>query len=251
MKVLLIFCLLLIIIFSVFFTLEDNDIISEDIMIENYTLNDARELSKFEQHKVFPEVWSQNSPYGASYEFKVNCFGDYDLLETCFLWDLDDVNVISPNGSVFELEKDFNINNYSGEVTRRWVLYGPYNGSLPLSGNYTFQFIKNRIVMFEDTIEYRKSIFGYPKNVNWERRNDDLYVSWSPLTGMTEDMFYKVIIWEEYGTPDTFVSDRFYWNVTDAILNNVPLIDGGNYSVNVAVYFKYGYSFSEYIKFEW
>ncbi len=251
MKLLLIFCLLLIIILGVFFTLENKDIISEEIIIENYTSNNVQELSKFEQHKIFPEIWSQNSPYGESYEFKVNCFGDYDSLETCFLWDIDEVNVISPNLTIYNLNKDFNINNYSGEITRRWVLYGPYNGSLPVSGNYTFQFIKNGSLIIEDIVEYRKSILGYPKNVNWKRNENDLYVSWIPLIGMTEDMFYKVIVWEEYGTPDLFISDRFFWNATDAILNDVPLIDGGNYSVNVAVYFKEGYAFSEYVKFEW
>jgi hypothetical protein len=68
---------------------------------------------------IHPEVWSHNSPRGASYEYKVNCGANYEILETCFLWDLDQVIVITPGGRTFELNKDFNINTYSGEITRR------------------------------------------------------------------------------------------------------------------------------------
>ncbi len=235
-----------------FFAQQKNDNSNGEILFnETVDLNDSKELSKFEQHKIFPEVWSQNSPYGESYEFKVNCFGDYVQLKECFLWDIDSVRVISPNLTIYNLNKDFNINNYSGETTRRWVLYGPYNSSLPTSGNYTFQFIKHGSLIVEDIVEYDSSLIGYPKNVDWKRRGRDLYVSWTPLFNMADDMFYKVIVWEEYGTPDVFVSDRFDWNVTNATLPNVPLINGGNYSVNVAVYFKDGYAFSEYVKFQW
>ncbi len=251
MKLLLILFLFLIIAFGGFFVFENRGVIDEKIAIEDYSQSDVKKLSKFEQHKIFPEVWSQNSPYGESYEFKVNCFGDYAQLNECFLWDIDDVKVISPNLTIYNLNKDFNINNYSGEITRRWVLYGPYNDSLPISGNYTFQFIKNGSVLMEDIVEYRESILGFPKNVDWKRMDNDLYVSWTPLFDMTDDMFYKVIVWEEYGTPDVFVSDRFSWNSSDATLPAVPLINGGNYSVNVAVYFKDGYAFSEYVKFQW
>jgi hypothetical protein len=70
---------------------------------------------------IFPEVWSQHSPYGQGYEFKVNCIGNYTILDECFLWDLDSVHVHTPENASFSLKKDFNINNYSGEVTRRWV----------------------------------------------------------------------------------------------------------------------------------
>ncbi len=212
----------------------------------------SMQLDVREEYKIFPEVWSQNSPYGTSYEFKVNCFGEYDRLETCFLWDLNLVRVVSPNRTIYNLNKDFNINNYSGEVTRRWVLYGPYNGSLPATGNYTFEYIvDSEGVIVRDVVSYEPNIIGYPTSVIWERRADDLFISWTSPDGIHEDTFYKVILWEEYGTPDIFVSDRFEWNDVNATLPNVPLIDGGNYSVNVAVYFKEGYAFSEYIKFQW
>src|SRR3989344_2959235 len=91
------------------------------------------------EKKVFSEVWSQHSPYGKSYEFKVNCVGEFKILEECFLWDIEKVIVNSSDGKEYFLNKDFNVNNYSGEITRRWVLYGPYNSSLPQTGKYNFK----------------------------------------------------------------------------------------------------------------
>src|SRR5688500_12988020 len=52
-----------------------------------------------EEKKVFSEVWSQHSPYGASYEFKVNCVGEFHTLEECFLWNIERVVVHDPNGT--------------------------------------------------------------------------------------------------------------------------------------------------------
>ena len=95
------------------------------------------------------------------------------------------------------------------------------------------------------------SVTSNPTEVSWERRGNDLYVDWNPPYGMIKDNFYKVIVWEEYGTPDLFISDKFDWDSVNATLPNVPFIEGGNYSVNVAVYFKDGYAFSEYVLFEW
>ncbi len=248
LKTLLIVFILLFIAFFVFnligVKLEENPSI-------NQTTSVSQTVNVRDKYKIFPEVWSQNSPYGQSYEFKVNCFGNYQILNECFLWDIDEVRLISPNNTIYSLNKDFNVNNYSGEVTRRWVLYGPYNGSLPLAGNYTFQYIENGSVSVTDTVTYGESLIGYPTEVDWERRGKDLYVDWNPPSRINEGVFYKVIVWEEEDTPDTFVSNRFNWNATDAILPDVPFIEGGNYSVNVAVYFRDGYAFSEYVLFEW
>ena len=88
---------------------------------------------------MVPEVWSQNSPAGESYEYKVNewqCSFIDSELETGFLSEIDAVRVITPDGEVFWLNRDFNINSYSGEVTRRFVLYGPEKAHLPVSGKY-------------------------------------------------------------------------------------------------------------------
>src|SRR3989344_3988085 len=124
LKIILIFIILILIVLFVF-GLNDGVEMEEDSTID-WAISINENLNSRDRYKFFPEVWSQHSPYGQSYEFKVNCFGDYQILNECFLWDLDSVKVISPNGTVYFLNKDFNINNYSGEVTRRWVLYGPY-----------------------------------------------------------------------------------------------------------------------------
>ena len=204
-----------------------------------------------EEKKVFSEVWSQHSPYGKSYEFKVNCVGEFKILEECFLWDIEKVIVNSSDGKEYFLNKDFNVNNYSGEITRRWVLYGPYNSSLPQTGEYNFIFIKDGEVILTDLVYYTQNNIGYPTEVRWKRYSNEIFVSWKPPKNFPEEGFYKVIIWNEFDTPSLFISQRFDGNVINASLKDVPLQNNGNYSLNVAVYFKDGYAFSKYNIFSW
>lgn len=236
----------------------ENNYINESIqesISRNNEFRSNKTLREYMEEKpliqIHTEVWSQHSPAEESWEFKVNCFGNYSKLEECFLWDLDLVRVITPNNSIYDLNKDFNINNYSGEVTRRWVLYGPAKAELPESGIYRFEYIKNESVVYTQTVNYTKSKVSYPNQIRWERKGNDLNVDWMPPTGIDSTMNYKVIIWNEYGTPSVFVSKAFQWNATNGILENVPLIDGGNYSLNVAIFFRDGYAYSEYINFTW
>lgn len=204
------------------------------------------------QYDIYPEVWSQNSPLGESYEFKVNCGSDYEELEACFLWDLEKVQITAPDGTAYELNKDFNIQEYSGEITRRWVLYGPQDaGFLPPSGTYLFQYIKEGEVIYTQEVEYESTKVSYPTEVKMERRGKDLYVSWTPPSGVDSSMWYKAIIWNEAGTPDVLVSRVLEWDARDGLLSDVPFVEEGTYSLNVAVYFKDGYAYSEYLIFEW
>jgi len=48
-----------------------------------------------------------------------------------------------------------------------------------------------------------------------------------------------------------FISNVFNWDVDTAVLREVPLIIGGTYSLNVAIYFDDGYAYSEYVIFDW
>tara|TARA_B100000959_G_scaffold285918_1_gene362390 strand:+ start:1658 stop:1825 length:168 start_codon:yes stop_codon:yes gene_type:complete len=48
-----------------------------------------------------------------------------------------------------------------------------------------------------------------------------------------------------------FISDVFDWDANSAVLRDVPMLEGGIYSLNVAVYFGEGYAYSEYVIFEW
>ena len=125
---------------------------------------------------VFPEVWSSNGYDGQAYEFKTNCSSDYATLNECFLWDVTRVIVVDPDGAGFELRKDFNINSFSGEITRRWVLYGPAGEGLPVQGEYRFLYFKDDEVALEQTVRYQPEVVGYPKQVTWTREGDGLHV---------------------------------------------------------------------------
>ncbi|MDP6823366.1 MAG: hypothetical protein QF554_08750 [Dehalococcoidia bacterium] len=200
---------------------------------------------------VYEEVWSQTSPVGTSWEYKVNCSGDPPTLEPCFLSDLSAVRVIAPDGSLTELEKDFNINDYSGEVTRRWVLYGPREGDPPATGAYTFEYLKADEVVRSHTIDYTQSHIGYPTGVKWQRVGNDVAVQWDAPAGVEKGMWYKVIIGSEGDTPEAFVSQVFEWDAESATLPDVPLLDGGSYYLSVAVFYRGGYAYPEDEIFDW
>lgn len=200
---------------------------------------------------IFSEVWSQNSPKGKSYEFKVNCGSNYAILGSCFLYELDEVYVIHPEGRRYDLKKDFNINNYSGEITRRWVLYGEQNSSLPITGEYVFEFVKNKTIAFRDSVKYVQSYVSYPYDIKMEKREKSLAVKWKAPGRIKEGMWYKIIIWNEADTPQVFVSKQFDWNATEGVLENVPLVKNGNYSLNAAVFYRGGYAYSDYSIFSW
>ena len=165
--------------------------------------------------RTYPEVWSSNGPDGQTYEFKVNCSGNHDILETCYLFALSDVIVIDPTGAEFELSKDFNVNAYSGEVTRRWVLYGPSNQGAPTPGEYIFRYYRSGELDLEESVDYTPEIVGYPRDVSWIRDGSDLLVSWVPPGRVTQDMWYKVLVFPEDGE---VISLQFDWNVSEGCL---------------------------------
>ncbi|TRO62059.1 hypothetical protein E2P71_00395 [Candidatus Bathyarchaeota archaeon] len=203
---------------------------------------------------LITEVWSQNSPAGESYEYKVNefqCALIKSGLERGFLSTLDAVRVITPDGGVYWLNRDFNINEYSGEVTRRYVLYGPEKAELPVSGKYRFEFIRDDKVVHTKTMSYVQSKIDYPTDIRWERRGDDLYVSWTPPEGMTKDNWYKVLVWNMDGTPELFISLSFDGDAAEGLMEDVPLVEDGEYQVNVAVYYHEGYAYTDSYFFRW
>jgi len=200
---------------------------------------------------VYEEVWSQTSPIGTSWEYKVNCSGDPPTLESCYLSDLDAVRVVTPEGALHQLEKDFNVNDYSGEVTRRWVLYGPQDGLPPVSGQYTFEYLKAGEIVRSHNINYTQSKIGYPTGVEWQRIGNDIAVQWDAPAGVEKGMWYKVIIGNEGDTPEAFVSQVFEWDAESATLPDVPLLDGGSYYLSVAVFYRGGYAYPEDELFDW
>ena len=102
-----------------------------------------------------------------------------------------------------------------------------------------------------DSVYYIQNNIGYPSEVKWKRDNNEIFVSWKPPKNFLEEGFYKVIIWNEFDTSSLFISQRFDGNIVNASLKDVPLQNNGNYSLNVAVYFKDGYAFSKYNIFSW
>ena len=118
---------------------------------------------------IFPQVWSQSSPDGDSYEFKVNhLVNDVSELEVGFLSTMDRVKVTDPSGRTFELDRDFNVNEYSGEITRRFVLYGPPDGGLPETGKYRFDFLIGDEIKLTKHVDYVQDNLEYPTAVKWE-----------------------------------------------------------------------------------
>ncbi len=201
---------------------------------------------------LYPQVWAQSSPYGDGYEFKVNDASfETDELEVGFLSTVDRVVVTDPQGREYELERDYNINEYSGEVTRRFVLYGPQDSFLPETGEYRFDFIIENEIILSMNQDYVQSYLRYPTNVTWERMGDDVHVEWTPPPGLTMENWYKVLIWSIDDTPDVFVSLSFEGDATSGLLEDVPFIEGGKYQVNVAVYSDVGYAYSYRHNFIW
>jgi len=172
-------------------------------------------------------------------------------LETGFLSTVDGVIVTDPGGRTFTLERDYNVNEYSGEVTRRFVLYGPPDGGLPETGEYRFSFIKAGKIVGVKTVDYVQSQLGYPTDVRWERRGGGLYVEWTPPANVGKENWYKVIVWDTEGDWDTPTSLVFDWDASDGLLEGVPFVDYGVYQLEVALFSDVGYAYSEYHHFIW
>jgi len=200
------------------------------------------------EHGIYPQVWTKNGYDGASYEFKVNCCPDYKKLEACFLWDLTRVSVTDPSGQSYELKKDFNIQEYSGEITRRWVIYGEADADFPKPGQYTFAYFKDNKEVYSQVVDYSPKIISYPTNIKIKQRGSDLYVSWTPPEGMKQGMTYKVIV---FRNNQGVISKLLEWNTTEAILENLPLQPGEKASMNVSSYFDGGYAYPRSIDFIW
>ena len=205
------------------------------------------------QTDIYHLVWSQNGFDGESYEYKVNCFTDNSVLGTCFLWGLTAVRVEAPDGRIFDLEKDFNIQSYSGEVTRRWVLYGPPGAGFPASGDYTFRYYTGDTLDYEQLVPYTLKTVGFPTDVVWRREGNDLVVEWTPPMDGEPGMWYKALLFPHGGE---VISQVYDWGARSARLPDIPLSDGTSGEVNVAIFFYDppsggGYAYSENVPLVW
>lgn len=220
----------------------------------------ARHTIEYEAHPhLITVVWSKNGYDGKSYEFKTNCdsWGPrYTTLEDCFLWSLTSVNVTGPDGLVYELRKDFNIQDYSGEVTQRWVLYGPAGAGFPRTGLYTFRYYIGSELEYEQSVPYTLKYIDYPTNVQWRREGNDLLVEWDPPANPRGRTWYKVILGVD--TRPGKISQALEFGPRSARLPDITLQNGTRAKLNVAAYFTEreephggGYAYSEYIPIVW
>ncbi len=204
-------------------------------------------------HGLWPDVWSQHAPGIKSWEYKVNCAGKNpptSHTDPCFLSDLTAVNVEAPDGTITELDYDFNTNEYSGEITRRWVKYGPPEGKLPEKGDYIFRYWRGQELAYEQVYPYASDPISYPTDVTWERQGDDILVNWTPPPEADSSMSYKTLIWKTEHDGKT-ISKLLDWDASSGVMEDVPLEEGVEYSLNVAIYFANGYAYSDYVIFDW
>jgi len=64
-------------------------------------------------------------------------------------------------------------------------------------------------------------------------------------------MHYKVIVWPVVNPLDVPISQVFDWNATSGLLQDVPLLEGTSYRVNVMIGFSDGYAYSDDVFFDW
>jgi hypothetical protein len=198
---------------------------------------------------TFPQVWSINAFDGRSFEFKTNCIGEFVSLATCFLWDVTAVVVEAPGGRRYELEKDFNIQPYSGEVTRRWVLYGPTGAGLPVAGDYRFLYYQGEEATLTQVVSFTPQLVAFPTGITWSRDGNDFVVAWTPPVAASPGMTYKVLLFPPNN--GAVISSLLEWNASSARLPDVPLEDGTEATLNVAIYWDTGFAPSEYLPFTW
>jgi hypothetical protein len=203
---------------------------------------------------ITAHVLSRNSPQGESYEFNVNCQDcqrDHSTPEDCSLYDLDSVKVVCPDGTTYELEKNFSIASYTDEVTRTWALVGEPGDGLPESGEHKFELVKNGEVILTETVDYVQSKISYPTDISWERKDEDLYVEWISPDEVSDDIRFEVTLRNKEGTPSLMISKAAEGDAKSAILEDADLVDAGAYSLNVAVYYEDGYACSDSVLFTW
>jgi hypothetical protein len=158
--------------------------------------------------------------------------------------------VTNPKGGKIALNKDFHRDPYSGEIARRWVLYGPYGSGLPENGTYIFTYYKNGQIMLTQEVVYSQSILEMATEVTVEQEGSGLHVKWLPPQGATSDMSYKVIIWDDQ-TGQMAASQSYPGDSREVFMPDLPLTPGRVYYVVVPIYNNYGFAESEEIKFEW
>jgi hypothetical protein len=149
-----------------------------------------------EPDPIVPQVWSKNGPDGASYEFKVNDFGQHAQVEDGFLYGLSAVSVQTPGGDLVALAQEFpDPAGDPGVANPRWVIYGPPGAGFPATGRYTFAFRRDGAEVRRMHVDYRARHIGFATDVAAELVGDVLRVTWTPPAGdVARIESYKVLV---------------------------------------------------------
>ena len=191
----------------------------------------------YDQYGIWPEVYSQNGPDFSSWEYKVNCGSD-----DCFLSNLTVVNVTTPANEVISLDKDFNTNSYSGEVTYRWVKYGPSDGGFPLAGDYLFEYFKGVQLVLETRMPFCGEPLPLPQDVTWTRAGSDLHVHWAEPPSSVG--WIKVLVFDQVSVDSNVISLQVSKDSVGTVVDDAPLIEGDSYSASVSFFWDDGYSYT-------
>jgi len=150
----------------------------------------------FDPDPIVAQVWSKNGPDGASYEFKVNDFGQHAHVEDGFLYGLSAVSVRTPGGDLVALAQEFpDPAGDPGVANPRWVIYGPPGAGFPITGRYAFAFWRDGAEVRRLHVDYRARHIGYVTDVAAELDGDILTVRWTPPAGDVARIgSYKVLV---------------------------------------------------------
>jgi len=190
-----------------------------------------------DRYDIWPQVYSQNGPGISSWEYKVNCGSD-----NCFLSDLTAVNVTTPANEVISLDRDFYTNTFSGEVTRRWVKYGPSDGDFPWAGDYLFEYFKANKLELETRLPFCGVPLPLPQDVSWTRSGSDLHVQWAEPPSSVG--FIKVLVFDQVSVDSNVISVVYSKDSSGTVVVDAPLINGDSYSASVSFFWDDGYSYT-------
>ena len=198
-----------------------------------------------DRYDIWPQVYSQNGPAISSWEYKVNCGPSSSSDDHCFLSDLSAVIVTTPANEVISLDRDFNTNPFSGEVTRRWVKYGPSSGTFPLSGEYTFEYFDGEQLVLATRLPFCGVPLPLPQDASWTRSGSTRTVVPSKMVPWSEPPssvgWIKVLVFDESGNVLSVVVSK---SSSGTVFVDAPLIDGGSYSASVAFFWDDGYAYT-------
>ena len=152
------------------------------------------------------------------------------------------MHVTTPANEVISLDRDLSTNTFSGEVTRRWVKYGPSDGQFPWTGDYSFEYFKGEDLVLETTMPFCGVPLSLPQDVSWTRSGSDLNVQWAEPPSSVG--FIKVLVFDQVSVDSNVISVVYSKDSSGTVVVDAPLINGDSYYASVAFFWDDGYSYT-------